>query len=84
MNMEEKEILIKVIEILTPYARNKEMLLEVCPETNILKDLQVNSSRLVDIVLAFEDVFNLTIEDEEADSIDTVGAAIELIKRKTA
>ncbi len=80
--MEEKEIMTKITDILSPYARNKDALAEISPASNILKDLQVNSSRLVDVILSFEDTFNISIEDQEADSVSTVGAALDLIKKK--
>jgi acyl carrier protein len=77
------EVFNKVVDILKPYARNKEALDAVTAETNILKDLKVNSSRLVDIVLAFEDEFDIEVEDGEADQVRTIGAAVDLIKTKT-
>lgn len=80
--MNDKEIFDKVVSILTPYARNKDALSAVAAETSILKDLKVNSSRLVDIVLAFEDEFDIEIADGEADRVRTVGAAVDLIKEK--
>lgn len=80
--MEDKDIFDKVVSILTPYSRNKEALDSVEQETSILKDLKVNSSRLVDIVLAFEDEFDIEIADGEADKVVTVGSAVELIKSK--
>ena len=80
--MDDKAIFDKVVTILTPYARNKDALSGVAAETSILKDLKVNSSRLVDIVLAFEDEFDIEIADGEADKVRTVGAAVDLIKGK--
>lgn len=80
--MEEKEVFDKVVKILTPFVRNQEALDGVTKETDILKDLRVNSSRLVDIVLAFEDEFDIEIADEEADKVQTVGAAVDLITQK--
>lgn len=80
--MTEKEIFDKVIGILSPYAKNKEALASATNDTNILKDLEVNSSRLVDIILAFEDTFNIEVADGEADQVTTVGAAVNLIKSK--
>ncbi len=80
--MSDTEIFDKVVSILTPYARNKEALNDVTAETSILKDLKVNSSRLVDIVLAFEDEFDIEIADGEADKVRTVGAAVDMIKEK--
>ncbi len=80
--MSEKEIFDKVVNILGPYVRNQEALKEIGNETNIVTDLQVNSSRLVDIILAMEDEFDIEIADEEADKVETVGAAVEMIKAK--
>lgn len=80
--MDEKEIFDKVVKILTPYAKNKDELNGVKSDSNILKDLNVNSSRLVDIILAMEDEFDIEIEDSEADKVDTIGAAVGMIKSK--
>lgn len=80
--MDDKDIQAKVVTILTPYARNKEALNAITDDTSILKDLKVNSSRLVDIVLAFEDEFDIEIADGEADKVRTIGAAVSLIQEK--
>ncbi len=80
--MQDKEIMEKVLKILGPYAKNKDALGSASESTNILKDLEVNSSRLVDIILALEDEFDIEIDDSEADKVNTVGAAVELIKKK--
>lgn len=82
--MSDKEILDKVVKILSPYAKNKEALGNVTSETMILKDLEVNSSRLVDIILAFEDTFDIEIADTEASKVRTIGAAVDLIRSKAA
>jgi acyl carrier protein len=42
----------------------------------------VNSARLVDVVIKCEDVFGISIDDDEADKIRTIGDAIEIIKNK--
>lgn len=81
-SMSDKEIFDKVVSILTPYVRNQDALKSISNETNIITDLQVNSSRLVDIILAFEDEFDIEVADEEADKVETVGAAVELIQAK--
>ena len=82
--MSEQEVLEKVVEILKPYAKNPEALASVSAETNILSDLKVNSARLVDVVLAFEDTFDIEVADEDADKVDTVGDAVRLIQSKLA
>ena len=82
--MTEEKILEKVVEILKPYAKNAAALASVSLETNILSDLKVNSARLVDVVLAFEDAFGIEIADEDADKVNTVGDAVRLIQGKLA
>ena len=80
--MTEQQIFDKIIEIIKPYVKNQAALATVSKDTNILDDLKVNSARLVDIVLAFEDEFKIEIADEDADEVDTVGDAIKLIQKK--
>jgi len=77
--MTQEEILAKVVEIVRPFVKNQEALDSVSENTNILQDLQVNSARLVDIILEFEDAFNIEVEDEDADAVNTVGDAVRLI-----
>ncbi len=43
-------------------------------------DLGADSLAIVELVLAFEEAFNLKIPDAEVDSIKTVGNAIDYIK----
>ncbi|MEM6640681.1 MAG: phosphopantetheine-binding protein [Pseudomonadota bacterium] len=81
--MTEAEVHAKVVELITPFSKNAEALANVSAETDILQDLQVNSARLVDIVLEFEDQFDIEVEDEAADNIRTVGDAVKLIVEKT-
>ncbi|MCO6432064.1 MAG: acyl carrier protein [Deltaproteobacteria bacterium] len=78
------ELLDKVIEIVSPFVKNKEALKSVSEETTFLKDLEVSSSRLVDIILAIEDTFGIEVSDEDADTISTIGAAVSLIESRSA
>ena len=82
--MSEQEIQEKVVEILKPYAKDAEALANASLDTNILNDLKVNSARLVDVVLAFEDTFEIEVADEDADAVQTVGDAVKLIQAKLA
>jgi len=81
MNIE--QITKKVIEILRAFVKDESLLEKATAETHILKDLKVNSARLVDIIIKCEDVFGATIDDDEADRIGTIGDAVALIQRKT-
>jgi acyl carrier protein len=80
--MKEGEVFEKVVKILTPYVKNQEALDSIGLETHILDDLKVNSARLVDVVLEFEDAFDIEIADDDVDSVETVGNAVELIESK--
>jgi acyl carrier protein len=80
--MEQSEVFERVVKILTPWVKNEAALGSVAMETSILDDLKVNSARLVDVVIAFEDEFGIEIEDEDVDSVNTVGDAVALISSK--
>ncbi len=80
--MDQKEVFDKVVAILKPFAKNPDALATVTMETSILKDLKVNSARLVDVVLEIEDNFGIEVKDEDADKVKTVGDAVNLILAK--
>ena len=80
--MTRDEIFAKVIEIVKPFVKNQDALTTINDDTNILEDLKVNSARLVDIILNFEDEFDIEVEDDDADAVNTVGDAVALIEEK--
>ena len=80
--MNESEVYEKVVGLIKPYAKNQDALSSISSASNILEDLEVNSARLVDIVLAFEDDFDIEVEDDDADAIITIGDAVKLICAK--
>ena len=82
--MDQAQTMEKVVKILTPHVKNQVALDTISMETNILDDLKVNSARLVDVVLAFEDDFDIEIPDEDVDSVNTVGDCVRLILEKTS
>ncbi|MHC4562966.1 MAG: acyl carrier protein [Planctomycetota bacterium] len=53
---------------------------EVTRETSFVNDLNADSLDTVELVMEFEDEFELSIPDEEAEKIQTVGQAIDYIK----
>ncbi|MFP6663620.1 MAG: phosphopantetheine-binding protein [Deltaproteobacteria bacterium] len=82
--MTDQDVMAKVVEILRPLAKDADALTKVNAATDILSDLRVNSARLVDAILAFEDEFDIEIADEDIDSVATVGDAVTLISTKLA
>ena len=55
---------------------------KVARETSFINDLGADSLDTVELVMEFEDEFEISIPDEDAEKIQTVGAAIEYIKAK--
>jgi acyl carrier protein len=76
--MDQQTALEKVTAIM-PYAKNLAPLEEGNLDARILEDLGVNSARLVDIILAFEDEFGISIDDETADKVRTINDAVRVV-----
>lgn len=55
---------------------------EVTPEASFVEDLGADSLDTVELVMAFEEAFNIEIPDEDAEKIVKVKDAIEYIKKK--
>ena len=55
---------------------------QVTPEANFADDLDADSLDLVELVMALEEEFSVTVEEEELEGIDTIQAAFELITSK--
>jgi acyl carrier protein len=69
----------KVIEIVSEQMGVDKA--EVTPETSFINDLNADSLDTVELVMEFEDEFDMSIPDEEAEKIQTVGAAIDYIAK---
>lgn len=52
---------------------------EISRDTNFISDLNADSLDTVELVMEFEDEFETSIPDEEAEKIQTVGQAIDYI-----
>jgi acyl carrier protein len=55
---------------------------EVTPEANFIEDLGADSLDTVELVMAFEEEFDIEIPDEDAEKMSTVGMAIDYLKKK--
>jgi acyl carrier protein len=80
--MDDKKIFEEMVNILKVYTKDQTLLEKATLDTHILNDLKVNSARLVDVIIKCEDVFGITVEDDEADKIRTIGDAVKIIKQK--
>ena len=57
---------------------------QVKPEASFIHDLGADSLDTVELVMAFEEEFDLEIPDEDAEKIKTVGDALSYIKSKAS
>ena len=57
---------------------------EVTPQANFANDLGADSLDTVELIIEFEQAFNITIPDEEAEKIRTVGEAIQYLEQNTS
>ena len=55
---------------------------EVTPNASFVDDLGADSLDTVELVMAFEEAFDIEIPDEDAEKITTVGQAWEYIQEK--
>ena len=53
---------------------------EITMETTFTDDLGADSLDVYQIIMGIEDAFDITVEEEAAEQITTVGQAVELIK----
>ena len=53
---------------------------KITAETSFIQDLGADSLDTVELVMEFEDEFDLNIPDEDAEKIQTVGNAVTYIK----
>jgi acyl carrier protein len=55
---------------------------KVTPEASFADDLDADSLDLVELVMALEEQFNITVEESELEGVQTVGQAFELVSSK--
>ena len=55
---------------------------KVTMEAKLEEDLEIDSLGIVEVVMAFEDEFDIEIDDEELADVSTVGEAVKLLHSK--
>lgn len=81
MNTENYDALKKIIKIYLPEDVSVD---DITPNSHLINELNINSANLVDVVLDVEDHFDITIEDDEIEKMDTVASAVAIIGKKTS
>ncbi len=80
--MTEAEIETKVIDIVAEQMGVEKA--QISSETSFVNDLNADSLDTVELVMEFEDAFETSIPDEEAEKIQTVGQAVKYIMQAFA
>ncbi|MCR4437975.1 MAG: acyl carrier protein [bacterium] len=57
---------------------------EVTDQASFIDDLGADSLDTVELIMAFEEEFDIEIPDEEAEKLTTVGKALEYLEKKLA
>jgi len=82
MGVSHDDIIAKLKHIVKPYVNNFDAFEQLSEKTEFIKDLDINSANLVDIILDVEDEFDIRIENEEMEKMLSVGASLDIIKSK--
>jgi acyl carrier protein len=81
MNEERYSKLKEIIKIYLPEDVPVESISE---ESHFINELNINSANLVDIVLDVEDSFDIILENDDMDEMQTVADALQIIEQKLA
>ena len=74
------DIKTRVTEIITNKLGVEES--QITEEASFTKDLGADSLDTVELIMEFEKEFNLSIEDDDAEKIQTVGAVLSYLNEK--
>ncbi|MGB5402868.1 acyl carrier protein [Robiginitalea sp.] len=74
----------ELLEIIGPYLPEDIDPGTVDKNSHLINELNINSAHLVDIVLDLEDRYDILLEDEDMQKMQTVGDALEIIGLKTS
>ncbi len=80
--MDRKEILNELKKVLVPYTEDKAILEGLTEQTDLIKDLKINSANLVDIIIDAEAQYNIEIDFDAAEKMYNVGNCIDVIAEK--
>ncbi|WP_419211646.1 acyl carrier protein [Maribacter sp. X9] len=80
--MQEEEKYQKLKNIIKIYLPEDVTVADIGPGSHFVNDLNINSANLVDIVLDVEDAFDIRLENEDMDQMQTVNDAMAIIDKK--
>jgi len=80
--MKEEDYYQQLKGIVQPYLPEDVSAEDISPNSHFINELNINSANLVDIVLDVEDAFEITLENDDMDQMQTVNDAMVIINKK--
>ncbi len=80
--MQDEQRYQKLKEIIKIYLPEDVSVEQVGQESHFIEELNINSANLVDIVLDVEDTFDIMLENEDMEQMQTVQDALAIIDKK--
>jgi acyl carrier protein len=80
--MDKLTILDELKKVLAPYTTNKEALGSINDQTDLIKDLKINSANIIDIIIDAETKYGIEIDPDSAEKMSNVGSCIDVIMEK--
>ncbi len=72
----------EVVELLSDQMNIDKSMLR--PETRFVEDLHTDSLDMVEMLIALEDKYNITVPDEDTKQLETLGKLVEYVEAKIA
>lgn len=80
--MNKEKTIEELKSIVKPYIQNQEAFDRLSEDTDFIKDLNINSANLVDVILDIEEKYNIVIDNESMERMINVKSALEIIENK--
>ncbi len=77
----ETDILDQLREIIKPYLGVEIDLSKLSGKELLIDDLKINSAHIVDIIIDIESSFDIMIDDDSINQMNTVGDSVSVIKK---
>ena len=84
LTMTKPEIIQKLKIIVKPFVNNQQAFENLTEETDFIKDLQINSANLVDVILDVEDAFEIVIDQQSMERMLDIKSTLDIIETKLA
>ena len=80
--MTKQEITLQLKNIVKPYVNNQEAFENLSENTDFIKDLQINSANLVDVILDVEEQFKIVIDQQSMERMIDIKSTLDIIETK--